>query len=236
MHKKLPEKPKGKLIVIEAPDGSCKKTQTEMLFARLKKENYPVLKVEFPNYNSASSSLVKMYLQGEFGQDPNDVNPYAASAFYAVDRFASYKKEWQSFYHEGGIVIADRYTTSNFIHQAAKFTDEGEKEEYLDWLWDFEFNRLALPVPDVVFFLDMPPEFSEKLITERKNKFTGESEKDIHEKNKEYLKESYRNACWVAGKYKWVKIECVKENQLLSRAEIHENIYQKISLILKKTE
>jgi len=232
LNKYLPEISHGKLVVIEAPDGSGKKTQAEMLFERLKREKYPVIKVEFPNYSSPSSSLVKMYLQGEFGQNPNEVNPYAASAFYAVDRFASFKKEWQSFYAEGGIVIADRYTTSNFIHQAAKFKDLGEKEEYLEWLWDFEFNRLALPVPDVVFFLDMFPEFSEKLITERKNKFTGESEKDIHEKNKEYLKESYHNACWIAEKYNWVKIECVKENAILPIAEIHENLYNKISLIL----
>jgi len=226
------EKRKGKLIVIEAPDGSGKKTQAEMLLARLKQENYPVIQVEFPNYGSPSSSLVKMYLQGEFGSNPHDVNPYAASAFYAVDRFASFKKEWQNFYEEGGIIIADRYTTSNFIHQAVKFQDEQEREEYLAWLWDLEFNRLALPIPDVVFFLDMPPTFSEKLMTNRKNKFTGEMKKDIHETNKTYLRESYRSACWVAEKYNWVKIECVTDNTIKSRAEIHENLYAKTKLML----
>ncbi|HHY06146.1 MAG TPA: thymidylate kinase, partial [Clostridia bacterium] len=177
------KKAKGKLVVIEAPDGSGKKTQAELLFNRLKEEGYQVRKVEFPNYRSPSSSLVKMYLRGEFGENPNKVNPYAASAFYAVDRFASFQKEWQGFYIEGGMIIADRYTTSNLIHQAVKFTDEKEKEKYLDWVWDFEFNRLALPVPDVVFFLDMPPDFSEKLIAMRKNKFTGKGQKDIHEIN-----------------------------------------------------
>ena len=232
MNKNLPEKPKGKVIVIEAPDGSGKKTQAELLFDRLKKENYSVLKVEFPNYNSASSSLVKMYLRGEFGENPNDVNPYAASAFYAVDRFASFKKEWQSFYHEGGIVIADRYTTSNLIHQAVKFKGERAKQEYLDWLYDLEFNRLALPVPDIVLFLDMPPEFSEKLIADRKNKFTGETKKDIHEINKDYLRESYKNACWIADKYNWVKIKCVRDCKVISIAEIHEELYNRIKLML----
>lgn len=234
MKRNQPAKPKGKLIVIEAPDGSGKKTQAEMLLKRLQSEGYPVIKVEFPNYKSVSSSLVKMYLQGEFGENPNDVNPYAASAFYAVDRFASFKKEWQSFYNEGGIIIADRYTTSNFIHQAVKFTDEQEKEEYLDWLWDLEFNRLALPVPDVVFFLDMPPDFSEKLMSNRKNKFTGETKKDIHETNKDYLRESYKNACGIAAKFNWVKIECVQDNKIKSRAEINEDLYKQMSLILKK--
>ncbi|MGI6587472.1 MAG: dTMP kinase [Peptococcia bacterium] len=225
MEDKLSENVKGTLIVIEAPDGSGKKTQSELLFNRLKKEEYPVKKVEFPNYHSPSSSLVKMYLRGEFGKNPNEVNPYAASAFYAVDRFASFKKEWQSFYAEGGIIIADRYTTSNLIHQAVKFTDEKEKEKYLDWLWDFEFNLLALPVPDVVFFLNMPSNFSEKLITARKNKFTGKAQKDIHEINKDYLRKSYENACWIAEKYNWVKIECVQNNEVKPIAEIHENLY-----------
>jgi len=232
LSKNLPKNSQGKLVVIEAPDGSGKKTQAEMLFERLTREKYPVIKVEFPNYSSPSSSLVKMYLQGDFGQNPNDVNPYAASAFYAVDRFASFKKEWQNFYEEGGIIIADRYTTSNFIHQAVKFKAEKEKEEYLDWLWDLEFNRLALPIPDAVFFLDMPPEFSERLMTNRKNKFTGDTKKDIHETNSDYLRESYENACWVAKKYNWVKIECVTDNVIKSRAEIHENLYHKIKLML----
>ena len=225
MKEQAPEKAQGKLIVIEAPDGSGKKTQADLLFKRLREEGYRVKKVEFPNYASPSSGLVKMYLRGEFGGNPNAVNPYAASAFYAVDRFASFKKEWQAFYDEGGLIIADRYTTSNLIHQAVKLQDEKEKEKYLEWLWDFEFNLLALPVPDVVFFLDMPPAFSERLINTRKNKFTGEAKKDIHEIDKGYLRESYQNACWVAEKYKWVKIECVQDNKLKSIGEIHAQLY-----------
>lgn len=228
MKDKLAEKVKGKLIVIEAPDGSGKKTQAELLFNRLKEEGCKVKKVEFPNYNSPSSSLVKMYLRGEFGENPSEVNPYAASTFYAVDRFASFKKDWQSFYDEGGMIIADRYTTSNLIHQAVKFQSEKEKEKYLNWLWDFEFNLLALPVPDMVFFLDMPPDFSARLITTRKNKFTGEAKKDIHEINKDYLRESYENACGIAEKYNWVKIECVHGDKIKPIVEIHEQLYSLI--------
>jgi len=221
----LHEKLKGKLIVIEAPDGSGKKTQADLLFARLKQEKYPVKKVEFPNYKSDSSALVKMYLKGDFGKDPSEVNPYVASTFYAVDRYAAFKTEWQGFYEEGGIIIADRYTTSNMVHQAAKYHTEAEKEQYLEWLWNFEFKLFALPVPDLVFFLDMPPEFSEKLIMERKNKITGESKKDIHETSRDFLQMSYQNACWVAEKYNWVKINCVKEKRIKAAMEIHKSIF-----------
>lgn len=222
---KLEESKKGKLIVIEAPDGSGKKTQAELLYKRLKNEGLEVRQVEFPNYQSPSSGLVKMYLRGEFGQDPNQVNPYAASVFYAVDRFASFQKEWSDFYEQGGLIIADRYTTSNFIHQAVKFTNEVEKNKYLTWLGEFEFELLALPEPDLVFFLDMPPEFSAKLIAQRKNKFTGESQKDIHEINETYLEDSYLNARWIAAKYQWISIDCVQNKRIKSIAEIHQEIY-----------
>lgn len=226
---------KGMLIVIEGLDSSGKKTQADLLFNSLKEMGkYKVKKVEFPDYRSDSSALVKMYLNGEFGKEPGEVNPYAASAFYAVDRFASFNKEWQRFYEEGGVVIADRYTTSNMIHQAAKFKNKAEKEKYLDWLWDFEFDLFALPIPDCVFFLNMPPDFSEKLMKERKNKFTGEIKKDIHEINRDYLRESYKNACWVAEKYNWIKIDCVKNNQIGSITEIQEDIFNRVRLILEK--
>jgi len=215
----------GKLIVIEAPDGSGKKTQAELLFKRLQEEGRKVEKVEFPNYRSDSSALVKMYLNGAFGKEPHDVNPYVASTFYAVDRYATYRTEWQDFYEAGGIIIADRYTTSNMVHQAAKFQQDEEKELYLDWLWDFEFRLFALPVPDLVVFLDLPPRFSGRLIQERTNKMTGQQEKDIHEKNKQFLEQSYRNACWVAEKYQWTKISCVENGQIKSIRAIHENIY-----------
>ena len=225
-------KAQGKLVVIEAPDGSGKKTQAEMLWQRLSGEGVLVKKVEFPDYQSPSSSLVKMYLRGEFGENPQRVNPYAASAFYAVDRYASFQKEWRGFYGRGGLIIADRYTTSNLIHQAVKLKSEAAKEEYANWLCDFEFNRLALPVPDLVFFLDMPPDYSEKLMKTRKNKFTGGGKKDIHEINQDYLRKSYINACWLAQKYHWHRINCVQNGQIKGIPEIHEQLYTDLKELL----
>jgi len=223
---------KGKLIVIEAGDGSGKATQTQMLYDRLViQSKAPVKKVEFPNYKSESSALIKMYLNGEFGTDPNSVNPFAASTFYTVDRFVSYKKEWQDFYQQGGIILADRYTTSNMVHQAAKIMDNQEREDYLDWLWDFEFNKFKLPIPDGVIFLDMPPEYSKKLISDRPNKF-GEKDKDIHERNSEFLVNSYNNSLEIAQKYGWIRISCIKNDKIRSIYEIHKDIYDIVGSII----
>lgn len=219
---------KGKVIVIEGCDGSGKATQTERLYERLEKENYKVMKVEYPNYKSDSSALVKMYLGGDFGTDPEDVSAYIASTFYAVDRFASYKTEWKEFYESGGIVIADRYTTANMVHQASKIMDLNEKRKFLDWLWDFEFRIFGLPIPDCVFFLDMPPEYSRELMQERANKITGEINKDIHEKDFQYLVHSYKNSCEISDMYNWKKIRCVNEKGVKSIEEIHREIYKEI--------
>lgn len=222
---------KGKMIVIEACDGSGKETQTGRLFERLKDEGYNIKKIKFPDYDDDSSALVKMYLNGEFGEKPGDVSPYIASTFYAVDRYASYIRKWKSFFDEGGIILADRYTTANMVHQASKIENEEEKHKFLDWLWNFEYNIFGLPEPDCVVFLDMPPEFSVKLIENRNNKITGDNEKDIHEKDIDYLKKSYRNSCTIAEKYNWNKIECVKEDRIKSIEEIHREIYK----IVKKS-
>lgn len=144
---------KGKLIIIEAGDGSGKATQTQKLYEHLQADGYKVHKVEFPDYEADSSMLVRMYLNGDFGQHVDDVNAFAASTFFAVDRYASYRMKWKKYYEAGDIILADRYTTSNMVHQAVKITDSAERDAFLDWLWDYEFNKLALPVPDkVVFF------------------------------------------------------------------------------------
>ena len=223
---------KGKLIVIEAGDGSGKATQTQMLYDRLiDQTKIPVKKVEFPNYNSKSSALIKMYLNGELGAEPSSVNPYAASTFYTVDRFVSYKKEWEDFYQKGGVVLADRYTTSNMVHQAAKIMDSQEREDYLNWLWDFEFKKFSLPIPDCVIFLDMPPQFSIKLISDRPNKF-GDGEKDIHERNPKFLIDSYNNALQIAQKYDWITIHCVNNEKIRSINEIHLEIYDIVKKII----
>lgn len=222
---------RGKLIVIEAGDGCGKATQTKLLYDRLKAENHKVKKVEFPDYKSDSSALIKMYLNGEFGTNPDDVNPYAASTFYTVDRYASYKKEWEGFYQSGGIILADRYTTSNMVHQAAKIFNREERREYLNWLWDLEFKKFKLPVPDSVIFLDMPPSFSQKLIINRPNKL-GEKEKDIHERNYEYLVNSYNNSCEISTVYDWHIVNCVRDGQLRSIEKIHMDIYKTVIALI----
>ncbi|HHX17411.1 MAG TPA: thymidylate kinase [Clostridium sp.] len=224
---------RGKLIIIESgSDASGKATQTEKLFKRLICENYKVKKITFPDYESDSSALVKMYLNGDFGKNPEDVNPYAASTFYAVDRFASYKTKWGKNYENGEIILADRYTTSNMVHQAAKIQNLSEKDAFLDWLWDFEFNMYNLPVPDCVFFLDMPPKYSKVLMDKRMNKITGEEKKDIHERNYKYLEDSYNNSLYIAKKYNWLRIDCIKGGQLRTIEDIHDTIYNKLIEII----
>lgn len=221
----------GKLIVIEAGDGSGKATQAARLFSRLRSDGSAVRKVDYPNYASESSALIKMYLRGDFGTQPEAVNPFAASAFYAVDRIASYKKEWQDFYLGGGVVIADRYTTSNMIHQAAKLDDPAAREEYLDWLWDFEFDKCGLPVPDLVLFLDMPPQASRALIENRPSK-TGTEGQDIHERNAAYLERCYQVSCQVAAKYRWQKVDCCPDGTLRGIDDIHAEVYAAVCAVL----
>jgi dTMP kinase len=216
----------GKLIVIESgTDASGKTTQIEKLYKRLKDEGYSTEKVDFPDYQNPSSILVRMYLQGEFGRNPREINPYAASTFFAVDRFASYQKKWKELYHQGTLIIADRYTTSNMIHQASKIEDEEEKEKFLEWLRDLEFNKLQLPEPDLVIFLDVPPLYSQEILRDR-------SEKDIHELDLDYLRATYQNACWVAQSYRWQRIDCIEAGKLRSIEEIHEEIYSIVLGIL----
>lgn len=221
---------RGKLIVIEGTDGSGKATQSGLLAERLRTEGIAVRKVDYPNYQSQSSALVKMYLNGEFGNRPEDLNAYAASAFYAVDRIASYKKEWENFYLQGGVVIADRYTTSNMIHQAVKISDRTEQNNYLDWLWDFEFVKCGLPVPDMVFFLAMPPAVSKQLLCGRENK--AGSSRDIHEQNHAYLELCYKNACHIADRFGWHRIDCTGAGQLKDVAIIHSEIYRQVGELI----
>lgn len=218
----------GKLFVIDGTDGSGKQTQFTKLQERLTKDNINFKTVSFPNYESPSSSLVKMYLSGEFGENAKDVSPYIASTFYAADRYATFKTGYQKFYDEGGIILADRYTTANMVHQAGKIKDKKERKKFLDWLWDFEFNLYSLPVPTEVFFLNMPVEKSLELIQNRDNKFTHNTKKDIHERDKSHLIDSYNAACEVAKEYNWYEIKCIKDNNLRTIEDIHEEIYKEV--------
>ena len=227
---------KGKVITIESgSDASGKATQTKKLYERLLAEGYNIKKVEYPNYKSDSASLVKMYLSGTFGKNATDVDPYIASTFFAVDRYASYKTEWEEFYKSGGIVIADRYTTSNMVHQACKLQDDEERNAFLEWLWMHEFSLYKLPVPDCVVFLNMPVEQSIRLMKNRENKFTGSKEKDIHESDVAYLKSSYCNALQVANKYSWKTVPCTESNRLRSINEIHEDVYQHVVQVINRS-
>lgn len=195
---------KGKIIVIEGLDGSGKNTQAKLLLNTLS-EKMSVKKLSFPDYDSESSTLIKMYLSGEFGSDPMDVNAYAASAFYAVDRIASYLKIWQEDYKNGMNFVFDRYTTSNAVYMLSKLKDE-EKSEYLNWLTDFEYNKMGLPKPDKVIYLDMPTEISQKLMSKR---YEGdESKKDLHEKNVDFLRVCRENALFAANVLGWTVIPC----------------------------
>ena len=221
----------GKLFVIDGTDGSGKQTQSSLLKERLQKDGIDFKSVSFPNYDSPTSTLVKMYLEGDFGENQKDVSPYIASTFYAADRYATFKKDFEEYYNNGGIIIADRYTTSNMIHQAGIIKDKREREKFLKWLWDFEFNLYGLPIPTEVIFLNMPPDYTEKLIQDRENKITHEKQKDIIEKNKQNTIDAYNNALELVKKYNWYEIKCVKDEKIRTIEDINDEIYE---LVKKK--
>ena len=224
----------GKLFVIDGTDGSGKQTQFDLLKKHLDKDGIEYQTVSFPNYDSPSSALVKMYLSGEFGEDAKKISPYIASTFYAADRYATFTKDFKKYYDEGGIILADRYTTANMVHQAGKIKDEKEREKFLNWLFDLEFNIYGLPVPTQVFFLNMPPKIVKELIKNRENKFTHNEKKDIHERDQKHLEESYNAACSLAKKYNWNEIHCVKNDILRTREDIHEEVYEVVCKEIRK--
>lgn len=222
----------GKLIVIEGTDSSGKETQTKRLFEKLEEKGLKVKKISFPNYDSPACEPVKMYLSGAFGEDAMKVNPYPVSTMYAIDRYASFKTDWEKFYNEDGIIVTDRYVTSNMVHQASKIKDLDEKKEYLNWLEDLEYEKMGIPRPDLVIFLNMPTEMAVKLMAERKNKITGEEKKDIHERDKEYLKESHANACKIANIYNWKEIKCNDGERIKTIEEIGEEVFSLVEKVV----
>lgn len=211
----------GKLVVLEGLDGSGKSTQFELLKKYFEDNNITYRAISFPEYDKPSSALVKMYLGGEFSKNAADVNAYAASSFYAVDRYASYKLYWEKDYMAGAVILAARYTTSNAIYQMTKL-DERRWDEYLDWLCDYEYEKLDLPKPDKVIFLDMPVEISQKLLTER---YHGDDQKkDIHEANVDFLIQCRKTALYAAKKLGWQIIECGRGDTPLSIEEINKQL------------
>lgn len=222
----------GKLFVIDGTDGSGKQTQLQKLKERFDKEGIDYRTVNFPNYDSPSSSLVKMYLNGDFGTDAQAISPYIASTFYAADRYATFKIGYEEYYNNGGIILADRYTTANMVHQAGKIKDDKKREDFLNWLWNFEFNLYDLPVPTEVFFLNMPTEYAQKLMENRENKITHEEKKDIHESNKTHLQDAYNEACKLVKKYNWCEVKCFEQDRIRTIDEIHEEIFENIKKFL----
>lgn len=221
----------GKLIILEGTDGSGKSTQFQRLATRLEQEGVAFQRLVFPQYREESSALIRMYLRGEFGQKPDDVNAYAASTFFAVDRYASYKKNWQKVYESGGILLSDRYTTSNIVHQASKLP-EADRAAFISWLEEFEFRRLGLPRPDLVVYLDVSTALSEAMM--RKREAATNTSADIHEQDLAYLRtcrETGRSAAQHCG---WKLIPCEKEGAMRSIEDIHEEVYRLVRACLEE--
>ena len=215
----------GKLIVIEGGDGSGKATQTRKLFERLRDLENKVMRISFPNYDSESSALIKKYLRGDFGGSAEEVNPYAAATFYAVDRFAGFF-DWKDVYNaERGIVLSDRYVSSNMAYQAAKFAKKSDRTKFLAWLDDLEYKYFGLPRPDLTIFLDMPPEISAILRRER-------GREDIHERDAAYMRKTYNVYREIAVKYGWKVVKCADRNFARSTTDIHEDIFRLVEEIL----
>ena len=219
-----------KLIIMEGLDGSGKSTQTQLLQNYFENKGIEYKKIKLPDYDSPSSTLVKMYLGGEFGKKASDVNAYAAGAFYAVDRYASFKQNWKTDYENNVLILADRYATSNSIYQMEKIASD-KWDEYLNWSADFEYNKLGIPKPDCVIFLDMPVEISQRLMTGRYN--GDEGKKDVHEADVEFLQKCRKSALYAAKKQNWNVVPCSDGNEPLSIEEIHNNV---VKIIEKELE
>lgn len=219
----------GKLIVIEGLDGSGKSTQIELLKRELINSGKTVKQIKLPDYESRSSELVKMYLGGEFGSNPSDVNTFAASLFYTVDRYANFQKVWKNDYLNGTLILADRYTTSNAVHQTVKLPKD-RWDAYLDWLFETEYEKVGIPSPDKVIFLDMDVDISQKLMSKRY--FGEESKKDVHEANVDYLKKCHAAALYTAKRFGWTVIKCYDGENPLPIDQIGDEIFEKVKEML----
>lgn len=222
----------GKLIVFEGTDGSGKSTQFGLLTERLARERIEFQKLVFPQYKEESSALIRMYLGGAFGNDPKAVNAYAASAFYAVDRYASFMRVWKEYYNNGGLMLSDRYTTSNAVHQATKEPAGEPRRAYLQWLYDFEYNRLGLPKPDLVIYLQVPTELTEAMM--RKREQATHTSADIHEQDSAYLRLCGEMGQEAAAYYGWQVVHCAKDGAMRSIEDIHQEIYQLVEACLEE--
>ena len=221
----------GKLIVIEGTDGSGKSTQFKRLTEHLQEKGQDFRTLVFPRYKEPSSALIRMYLGGEFGTNPADVNAYAASSFYAVDRYASYKQDWGKWYEDGGLIVSDRYPTSTAVHQASKEPKE-KQGEFLKWLYEFEYDRLGLPRPDLTIYLDVPTAFTEQLMRRREQQTNTHA--DIHEQDMSYLATCRETGRAAAKYYGWHIIDCVRDGQMRSIDDIHSEIFALVEKCLEE--
>lgn len=218
----------GRLIAIEGLDGAGKNTQSEKLLRYLSTRGVKVRKIDFPNYAGRGSTLVKMYLDGELGSSPDDTNPFAASAFFACDRYISYVTDWKKFLEDPDtVLICNRYTTANAYHQLSKMARE-EWDGFLEWLLDFEFCRLGLPRPDDVILLVVPSEVS--LANVERRSASSHVKLDIHEKDAGYLVRCFEAANYVAAKLGWKTIECAEGGVQLPVDEIFTKIFASLDL------
>lgn len=224
---------KKRLIAIDGLDASGKMTQTEMLKSLLEEKGIPYRYLSFPTYDDEYSAHVNMYLKGRFGDDPEIVNPYAASSFFGADRYCSYMLDWKEDYEKGAVILANRYTSANAVHQLSKL-DEKDYDGFLEWLTDYEYGKLGVPKPDAVVYLCVPPHISQKMIQHRCDE-TG-AEKDIHENNKKHLENSYRAALYSAKKLGWIKIDCNEGEEMRSREDIQKEIIEKVKHLIPELD
>lgn len=213
------------LIAFDGLDGSGKETQTKLLTSYLEEKSIPYRYLSFPTYHKDWSRLVTCYLNGDFGENPDDINPYAASTFFAADRYISYILDWKKDYDEGKVILSNRYTTSNAVHQLSKL-DEDKWDGFLMWLYEYEFGKLQIPSPDLSIFLCVPPEIALKHIISRSA--NGTRVMDIHEKSFNHLEKSYKAAKYAAEKLGWKTIDCVKNGNMRSIEDIHNEVIEKI--------
>ena len=219
---------RGKLIVLEGTDGSGKATQARLLAQHLAREGRAFREIDFPRYGNPFAEPAKLYLDGALGAHAGDVNAYAASVLYAVDRFASYKEDWGGAYEAGELILANRYTTSNAVHQASKLP-AGEREAYLRWLFDLEYHRMGLPAPDLVIYLDLPTELSEAMLRKRQQA-TG-THADIHEQDEDYLRACRDNARSIARQLGWTVVRCDRDGTVRPPEDIHREIWDLVGML-----
>lgn len=220
---------KGTLVVIEGTDGSGKETQAKLLCQTLERKCFPVNFLSFPCYGTPACAPVEMYLGGKFGKKPEDVSPYAASVMYAIDRYASFKTKWAAAYARGEIFVADRYTTSNAVHQAAKLPLD-ERASFLEWLYDIEYKKISIPAPDLVVYLDLPPEASGKMLKDRSGK--PGVQHDIHETNSEFLRKSRENALGIAKDSGWEIVAAGDKNGPYTKGTVHAKVLKLVKPLL----